>query len=256
MSTACYVYCVIAAERPPRVKRGLRGLPSAGPVRLLGAGEGLFLAVSDVPLSEYGEAAINRRLQDLDWVSRAAMAHERVIESFASATAVLPMKLFTIFTDEARARAHVADQRRRFAALVKRVSGHEEWSVRVVLDRARAERAAPRPSAAGNGRTGIAYLARKKARRDAAAELSQRARETVADLYDRLAARARFAKRRGASELPLKSGPLLFDAAFLIPRTRSSAFRALAAREAKAMARSGYGLTLTGPWPPYSFVQD
>ena len=25
---------------------------------------------------------------------------------------------------------------------------------------------------------------------------------------------------------------------------------------ARALARRGYGLTLTGPWPPYSFVQD
>jgi hypothetical protein len=253
---ACYVYCVIAAERSPRPKRGLRGLPGAGPVRILDAGEGLYLAVADVPLSEYGEAAINRRLQELEWVSRAAMAHERVVESFASARAVLPMKLFTMYTNDGRALAHVADERRRLATLVKRVSGHDEWSVRVVLDRARAERAAPRSAVSGNGRTGLAYLTRKKARRDASTELARRAQETVADLYDRLAARARFARRRGASELPAQGGPLLLDAAFLIPRKRSAGFRALAAREAKAMARDGYGVTLTGPWPPYSFVQD
>ena len=256
MATACYVYCVIAAERSPRPKRGLRGLPAAGLVRVLDAGADLYLAVADVPLSEYGEAAINRRLQDLEWVSRAAMAHAAVVESFASAIAVLPMKLFTIFTNDARALEHVADERRRIAALVKRVSGHEEWSVRVVLDRARAERGAPRRGASGNGGSGIAYLTRKKARRDATVELARRARETVADLYDRLATRARVAKRRAASELPVRDGPLLLDAAFLIPRKRSAAFRALAAREAKAMARDGYGVTLTGPWPPYSFVQD
>jgi hypothetical protein len=33
-----------------------------------------WLVVADVPLPQYGEAAINRRLNDLDWVSRAAVA--------------------------------------------------------------------------------------------------------------------------------------------------------------------------------------
>jgi len=51
-------------------------------------------------------------------------------------------------------------------------------------------------------------------------------------------------------------GPLLLDAAFLVPRARARAFRAQAAREARALAKDGYGLTLTGPWPPYTFVQD
>jgi gas vesicle protein GvpL/GvpF len=47
----------------------------------------------------------------------------------------------------------------------------------------------------------------------------------------------------------------LLDAAFLVPRAKASRFRKSAAREAKLLARQGYDLTLTGPWPPYTFVQ-
>ena len=256
MTSGCYVYCVIASPRPPRRARAIRGLPGTGPVRLLESDGGLHLAVADAPLAQYGEAAISRGLSDLEWVSRAAVAHERVIESFNGPGAVLPMKLFTIFASDARALEHMRAQRKRLAALAKRVGGHDEWSVRVVLDRTRAERAPSRPAASGGNRTGVAYLARKKARRDASLELAERARETVAALYDRLASRARLATRRGASELPATGSPLLLDAAFLVPRTRTTSFRALAAREARAISRQGYGLTLTGPWPPYSFVQD
>src|SRR5574342_647789 len=152
MADGCYVYCVLASARPPRPARSLRGLPKTGPVRMLEAARGLHLAVADAPLAEYGEAAINRRLGDLEWVSRCAMAHERVVESFGMADAILPMKLFTIFTSDERALAHVTAQRRRLDALVRRVSGHDEWSVRVVLDRSRAERAAEKPAAAGKAR--------------------------------------------------------------------------------------------------------
>jgi gas vesicle protein GvpL/GvpF len=237
------------------VARAPAGLPKASRVRLLEVERGLYLAVADVPLREYGEDAINHKLGDLNWVSRAAIAHETVVEFFSGATAVLPMKLFTIFTNDERALAHVRANRARIAATIKRVGNHDEFGVRVVLDRARATAAASGPRAPVRA-TGVAYLTRKKAQRDAAAELADRARETVAALYDRLASLSRLARRRPASDVAVPGGPLLLDAAFLVPRSRARTFRATAAREARSLEKSGYGLTLTGPWPPYTFVQE
>ena len=249
-----YLYCVIAAPRRPKVRRARGGLAGTGRVRVLDVDAGLFLAVADAPLDQYGEAAIARGLRDLDWVSRAAVAHEAVVESFADATAVLPMKLFTIFASDERALADVRGERQRIAGVVKRVANQQEWGVRVVLDRSRAAGGAKK--AASRDASGAAYLTRKKAQRDEVLELAEHARDTVAALFDRLASRAKDATRRSVSELPVQSGPLLLDAAFLVPRSRAKSFQALVAREAKSIAKSGYGLTLSGPWPPYSFVQD
>ena len=252
---ATYVYCVVASRSVPRVPRGPSGLPGTGRLRLLDVEPGLFLVVADAPLSRYGEDAINRRLSDLAWVSRAAVAHEAVIEAFIDETAVLPMKLFTLFTSDARAIEHVQSQKTRIAALVKRLGNHHEWGVRVVLDRKRVTKQPAKADRSASA-SGAAYLTQKKAQRDAAVELSARARETVAALYDRFAGRARLARRRSPSELPDGGGALLLDAAFLVPKTREQSFRAQVEREARSLASHGYGLTLTGPWPPYSFVQD
>jgi len=253
-----YVYAVVAARRRPRLTRVPAGLPGTGKVHLLDAAPDLFVVVADAPLDRYGEAAINRGLADLDWVSRAAVAHEAVVEAFIGEMAVLPMKLFTIFMNDERVLAHVRADRQRIAALIARVADHQEWGIRVVLDRTRAA-GAQRPNAKPGSRaaaSGIAYLAHKKAQRDSTAKLATNARQTVAALYDRLSSRARDARRRTASELPMESGPLLLDAAFLVPRARAAAFQTLTAREAKSLERQGYGLTVTGPWPPYTFVQD
>jgi hypothetical protein len=141
------------------------------------------------------------------------------------------------------------------AALVKRVANHQEWGIRVVLDPARAE-AAVTTKRRVTQTEGAAYLSRKKAQRDAAVERASRARKTVAAVYERFSSRARAATRRTASELPSEGGSLLLDAAFLVPRGRATAFRALAAHQARALAKQGYGLTLSGPWPPYTFVRD
>src|SRR5437667_11852010 len=161
MANGTYVYCLIASARRPALNGIPRGLPRTGPVRLLDVDRGLTIAVADAPLSRYGERAIERGLSDLDWVSRAAVAHEAVIESFIDATAVLPMKLFTIFTNDERALAHLRGEQGRINAMLKRVANHREWGVRVVLDRAPAtggKRGGAKPAARG-GRAGIGYLA-------------------------------------------------------------------------------------------------
>jgi hypothetical protein len=251
-----YLYCVVASDRRPRLAGVSAGVPGAGKVRLFDVAPGLFLAVADLPLDRYSESAINDGLANLDWVSRVAVAHERVIEAFIGSTAVLPMKLFTIFTSDERALEHVRAQRPRIAGLVTRVANQQEWGVRVVLDRALAAAALPKKKAPAKAGAGASYLTRKKASRDASKELASRARETVADLFDRLAAKSGDARRRAAGDLPVQGGPLLLDAAFLVPRTRATAFKALAARESRSLARQGYGLTVTGPWPPYTFVKD
>lgn len=265
-SNGTYIYGVIAGGR--RRDTGTRGaldaalpnrrcgLPGTGPVRLLPLEGDLFAAVADAPLRVYGEGALGRKLSDLEWVSRAAVAHESVLESFIDATAVVPMKLFTLFTSDARALAHLRAERRRIDATVKRVTNHQEWGVRVVLDRppAATRRSAAPVSAAPA--SGISYLKHKKAQRDFSTELSARAGETVDTLFNRLSARATLSKRRSPNELTVGSGRLLLDAAFLVPRSKSKGFAAAVAREAKTLSRGGYAVTMNGPWPPYSFVQD
>jgi hypothetical protein len=234
-----------------------------GPVRLLDVDRGLWLVVASAPIDRYSEERINARLSDLDWVSRAAIAHEAVVETFIAERAVLPMKLFTIFTNDRRAVEHVRADRRRIAALVKRVENKMEWGIRVTLlpkgaPPVRGPRAIARRIAARGAQrdSGASYLAQKKRQRDAAVELARRASTIVVELYEALSARASFAKRRVAAELTPAAGPLLLDAAFLVPRSREKSFRTLAARNARHLARDGYRIILSGPWPPYTFVKD
>jgi Gas vesicle synthesis protein GvpL/GvpF len=254
LTTGTYVYCLVAAAGRPTLRRRFSRLPGMGPVRLLEAGRGRWLVVADAPLDRYGEETINRKLSDLDWVSRAAVAHERVVEAFSDQRSVVPMKLFTIFTSDDRAVEQVRGDRQRVDAIVKRVANQTEWGIRVTLDRAGIPRDQRKPAARPG--SGAGYLSQKKAQRDAAVELAEHARETVAELYDRLASRSRLARRRTATELPVDGGPMLLDAAFLVPRARAVAFRALVDREARRLARFGYRLTMTGPWPPYTFVKE
>src|SRR5204863_6776567 len=134
--TATYLYCLVAAERRPSFAGAPRGLPGTGPLRALEAGEGLWVVVSDAPLTVYGGAPIEKHLRDLEWVAVRGAAHARVIEYFARRTTTLPMKLFTLFTSDVRALAHVRGDSARVRRVLERVTGRAEWGVRVRLDAA------------------------------------------------------------------------------------------------------------------------
>ena len=258
MTTATCGYCLVANRTRPRVRRSLKGLPYGGPLRLLEVDAGLWLVVSDVPLSRYGETALKRGLADLGWVSTAAVAHETAVESFRSADAVLPMKLFTIFETDERARKHFLASRASVNRLIARVTRMDEWGVRVAARPLPA--AGPRPRGASASKraapSGSSYLLGKKAQRDRVVHRAQRARAVAADLFDELAAHAAEARRRPATELPPEGGPLVLDAALLVPRSGSARLKSAAARRARALLSEGYAVSLTGPWPPYSFMQD
>jgi hypothetical protein len=233
-------------------------MPSAGPLRAIDGGSTLWLIVSDVDASEYGEAAIGAGLKDLEWISRRAMAHEAVVEQFLTKSALLPMQMFTIFTSDERARAHVSRDRRRIDRILKRVGGSAEWGVRLTWDE-EAARAAVEQAHAGRAerrRSGAAYLARKRALLDVTRTQLAKARAEATAFHRSLQTHAREAVRRTATEQAVPGSRLLLDAAYLVPSTRAAAFRGIVRQRARKLATSGIGAALTGPWPPYNFTSS
>jgi hypothetical protein len=256
---------VRVSEVPAKPQRTMKPGTAAAAKRQSLAKSRMFVILADAPMTLYNEEAIERGLSDLEWVSRAAVAHERVIESFLDAAALLPMKLFTIFKTEDRALQYIAAEKRRLTAAAQRVAHHHEWGIRVAFVPGRIRAASRKGTRGGQGTAGAprpgdeampgaAYLRYKKAQLRAAAEGSALAKTSASRLYDRLATQARSSVRRAATEDPGAGRTLLLDAAFLVHRSRTTKFKAFVTREARTLADQGYGLTLTGPWPPYSFV--
>jgi hypothetical protein len=258
-SGATYLYGIVAAPRPPALGRGPHGLPGMGPPRLLHAGGSLWLVVADAPLARYSARRIERGLRDLDWVSGCAVAHAAVVELAGRRGPVIPMKLFTLFSTDARAVRHVAARRRRLDRVVARIAGCREWGVRVSVARDGAQPVPRRRSgASGPGvGAGTRFLLRKGGEVAAARRLATEARSEVARVFGRLQRLARASRRR-----PVLAGGgggggvTLLDAAYLVPVARTGRFRAAVASAARRLARHRCVVILTGPWPPYHFVGD
>jgi hypothetical protein len=225
-------------------------MPGAGGPRLVPAGRARWLVLADVPLELYSGARIERGLRDLNWVADCAVAHEAVVEHFARRGTMLPMKLFTIFTGESRAVEQLSRDRERIDRTLERIDGCAEWAVKVL---APAVSSAPRPATGARARTGTAFLAARKRARDEARAAAAQALDTAGDVFPALARLAKEARRRQRAELA--GSRLVLDAAFLVAAGRRARFKAEAARLASRCAKAGCEMVLTGPWPPYNFVQ-
>jgi len=251
-SALSYVYCIVASSGPLQTTKTPPGLPGTGAVRAVEIAPGRYLVVSDAPQPEFGEGPLTAKLSDLDWVSRAAVAHEAVTGSFmAGADAVVPLKLFTLFSNDERALAQIRSGWTRVERLIRRLNGQEEWGVRLVFDQSKAPAAA---DAAGSP-SGRNYLLAKRAQQAASVKQSTAMRKAAGDVLKSLRPLSRDVRQRAITAPPESRSRLLLDAAFLVPRAKAPRFRKSVEQRAKKIAAAGYALQLTGPWPPYSFVE-
>jgi Gas vesicle synthesis protein GvpL/GvpF len=252
---ATYLYAVVASEGEPSASAAPDGLPGLGPLRWLALSEGLWLAAADAPLARYGAPAVEKGLKDLDWVSACAVAHERMVEHVASLGTAIPMKLFTLFSNDARAVADVARARTRLRTVVGRIAGRQEWGVRVSVDEATARtRARARAEKAAEGLSaGARFLTRRSQEHKEVRGIVDLGRRAADEVFEAVAGHADETRRRApsAAEPGLR---LLLDAAFLVPVKRAARFRESVRREAERLAPHGYRVVLTGPWPAYNFV--
>jgi hypothetical protein len=210
----------------------------------------LWLIACAVPLAVYSEAALATRIGNLDWVSARALAHEKLIEHFTAAGALVPMKLFTLFASDERAVSHMRGALPRLRPILDRVAGREEWGLRVSYDSTRAAREAD--TGATSDASGRDFLLRKKRIRDASHTLPATARRAADAAHQDLSARAAQALRRES-----ETGPnLLLDSAYLVDRIARESFEAAVEATARRLRECHCEITLTGPWPPYHFSDE
>ena len=250
-ATLSYVFCLVRSARRP-VLRGISdGMPGGDELRAIEVGDGLWAIVQTVPAADYAEAALTQGLQNLDWVGPRAIAHERVIESFLSAAALLPMQLFTLFTSDERVADHVRSDRARIGRILKRVEKKVEWGLRLTFnEKAAREKAAKRPA-----RSGTEFLARKRDVLDVGRKQLAEARTAANRVYKAIGRKAAASQRRTSLERAAPGSRLLLDAAFLVPVAKSGAFKSVIREQTRRLRGTGIDTSLTGPWPAYNFIQ-
>lgn len=248
--THLYVYAAVAGRPAAKALTGVPAMPDGSAPRFLPLDRGVSLIVADVSSSTYDTQTLEARLADLDWVSRAGAAHHAVSDALVESLVVLPFRLFTIFSNEATARATLRESASRIKNALNRVKGRQEWVLRIGCPDPVRREPATGSKVTSPATSGTSFL---RAKADARRDETERAARVVTDaaaVFDKLRLLADDAKTR-----PVEVGTtLLLDAAFLIADEATSAFQQTLTAAAAGLLRDGCPVSLTGPWPPYSFA--
>jgi Gas vesicle synthesis protein GvpL/GvpF len=256
-----WAYCVTAPGEP--FPEGLAGVHPSGSVERI-EHDRLAAVVSRVPLSEFGEEPLRRNLNELEWLERVARRHEEVLERALERATIVPLRLCTIFQDEDGVRRMLDEQRTTLTAALERLTGRQEWGVKLLVDR-------PALEAAARDRTedvdaveedldersaGGAYMLRRRLERRVREAADRLAVSVADDVHARLQDWASDAVLNPPQnrELSGHEGEMLLNGAYLVETAKVVRLGELVTELQDRYGELGATLELTGPWPPYNFV--
>ncbi|MGW0709568.1 GvpL/GvpF family gas vesicle protein [Streptomyces sp. NPDC002643] len=248
-----YVYAVC---RPfdAALQRQLTGVAGAPP-RLLRHHD-LIAVVSEVPERDFAEQPLRDHLEDLDWLTETARAHQSVIDALTVVTTPLPLRLATVFHDDSGVRVMLEAREEGFRQTLDRLAGRVEWGVKVYLDPREAERPSPEPEPEpepAKALGGRDYLRQRRRSHRAHDEMWEKAERFSHRLHETLAEFAEDSRLHAPQNSALSSEPgrNVLNASYLVPRKHSEEFVELVDRTKSEEA--GFRVELTGPWAAYSF---
>ena len=221
-------------------------MPGAGAPRLIAVDRDVWAVVADAPLERFGGEQLRDELRDVESISRHALAHASVVEFFFRRATVIPLKLFTLFSSDARVHQHLLRRRIRLRKLLAQLRGLEEWGVRVITRDLEAD-------SMKDVRSGRDYLRMKKRVIDRAALPP---RSSMKDANAALTALGKRASKIRKDVFPPqgRGRPFVAGASFLVKEKRRNEWKREVATLTAMLAKRGHRLELSGPWPPYHFV--
>ena len=250
----CLWLYAVADDAAVPFPAGVTGVGGAAARPLRAAG--LVAVVAEVDESEFGADALHRNLEDLDWLEQTARAHHAVIEAVVRTYPVVPARLATVYSSAAAVEAVLHERAADFREALARIAERSEWGVKAFVATP-AVPVGPSGSAAdGSGRVapGTAYLQRRREQLTAGQDARRKA-VVSAQTVDAELARLSVSARRyppQAPDLAGRSTTMALNAAYLVADERADEF--VAAVTELAARHPAVQLTLTGPWPAYSFT--
>ena len=240
----------ISADAPPVAGRGyyiyaVTGKRKSRPADLeVITRDGLYAWVSQVEAEEFSPARLEG---DSSWLRDKATLHDQVIKSIGT-RAVIPMRFATVVRSRDDVLHLLETHRETFGQLLADLEGKQEWGLKIRL-----QETVPAPSAAATVSSGTEYLRHKKESQEAQRRLEKTRSAAVRDCHAALSTQADRAVVLPANALD-PSGDLLLKAAYLVADESFEDFESTVGALSERHASQGLRLVLSGPWPPYSFV--
>ena len=174
-----------------------------------------------------------------DW----ALAHNAILSAYCGGSGVLPMRVGTVFSDDAAVRGEIAAGATTFATFLAAMQNLREYTVQLSMTQA-----GQPETVAEAARSGRAHLMARRQARDARVTWDRDRQALARDILAELDALA--------TQVEPAGGPRpnrLLDCVALVACDRIDDLRRIARNHHDAAEALGLDLVIAGPWPPYSF---
>lgn len=257
-----YIYCV--RPRGGDAKKIKTKIGGSGSIQVI-AFKDLEAVVSEADLSKFNAKTIKSKLQeDEKWTEKNVRNHHVIVAGAARTSAVIPMKFGVLFRTKKSLEAMLKKHYKKFKNLLGRLKDKQEWGVKGYLEYQKfveilknknkeiQKLEKKRSSVSG----GMKWYVDRKNDELIAGQIERAVEEELKRIIDRLEKQAK--EIRLNDLLPKEVGEpgkdMILNAACLVRNDALDEFQGLMRELAVECAGLGITLSLTGPWPPYNFV--
>ena len=258
-----YVYGIVGADGgSPLRELPQQGIDPRHPVYAFPY-PSLQAIVSKVSLEEFGQEPLEANLNDLPWLEAHVRAHHSVLESVVAQQVIIPLKFCTIYRSEDGLREMLAQHHDAFLATLAALQGKKEWGVKVYVQREtlareieQSDRICKLKGEMAQKPDGVAYFLKRKLEETISAEMERYSDECAQASHDRLAGHAESSVINPLHSKEISGGAdsMILNGAYLVAEEHLADFQSELAKLQEEFGYMGFGLEMTGPWPPYNFV--
>lgn len=263
-----YLYCLREKTKSsPAISA--KGIEGKGEVFALPFRE-LEAVVSKVSLDEFSSEEVQKKAQeDLIWIKEKGVAHEKVIEEAMRENdkilPVIPMRLGTIFKEEAGLKKTLNKDYSKIKKVLERIRGKQEWNVKVYLgDREKFERMIKEKNEAVKEKEkeiaaldeGTAFFMQEELKEVISKEVKKELDNIVEVLFKNSGRQAvdSTKSRILEKELTGRLEPMVLNATYLIPEEKVKNFKKEIEVLNQEIQIKGFYLEYSGPWPAFNFT--
>lgn len=257
-----YIYCVRIGKDAEKIKaKGIEFGIKARPIPF----KDIEAVASEVDLSKFNAKTIKEKLQeDAKWTEINVKRHHEVIAEANKTQAVIPMKFGTLYKTKKNLEAMLAKHCGKFKKLLTRLEGKQEWGVKGYLEyekfalilKNKNKEIQKLEKKRSSVPEGMKWYVDRKSDELIAGQIEYKVEEELKRIIDKLTGQAE--EVRFSDLLPKVVGEpgkdMILNAACLVRNDRLGDFQSLLREITTECDAAGITLILTGPWPPYNFV--
>ncbi len=255
--TLIYLFCATLHEP------SLQGRPGCDDIFFIES-DGLYAAVKYVSENDYSGANIKKKLSDESWLDASVREHLKVIGLIMEEYTVIPFNFGTIYISEESLKSFIGKHATDLKKSLLYLANKEEWSVKAFCNTKRiienivvlSQNVADIETQITMSSPGKAYILKKK-------KIDILGKE-ISGIYNTVSKLVFTRMNELPDEFRLHTIPpekaseddddMIINATFLLRKEKVDDFIALADSLLVAHENIGLSLEITGPWPPYSFV--